>query len=191
MFEQLFLPAKFILSVNGQKRVPLPARPATCLKASYVRIPNYQRLSVRSRWPTALEKSYRISQPNSSVFLLLGMTSGEREALDGQEVGFKGLVELSVDEAFGPRDEALLQSIPKSQFPPGVKVGGQIEGRDEQGHSRAFTVLKIKGDQVMLDGNHPLAGQALRFSVQVLEVRAASEEEVAHGHAHGAHGHHH
>ena len=113
------------------------------------------------------------------------------EALDGQEVGFKGLVELSVDEAFGPRDEALLQSIPKSQFPPGVKVGGQIEGRDEQGHSRAFTVLKIKGDQVMLDGNHPLAGQALRFSVQVLEVRAASEEEVAHGHVHGAHGHHH
>ena len=52
-------------------------------------------------------------------------------------------------------------------------------------------MLKIKGDQVMLDGNHPLAGQALRFNVQVLEVRAASEEEVAHGHVHGAHGHHH
>jgi FKBP-type peptidyl-prolyl cis-trans isomerase SlyD len=113
------------------------------------------------------------------------------EALEGQEVGFKGLVELSADEAFGQRDEALLQSIPKSQFPPGVKVGGQIEGQDAQGQVRPFTVLKIKGDQVMLDGNHPLAGQALRFSVQVLEVRAASEEEIAHGHVHGAHGHHH
>ena len=113
------------------------------------------------------------------------------EALEGQESGFKGLVELSADEAFGPRDEALLQSIPKSQFPPGVKVGGQIEGQDAQGHTRPFTVLKIKGDQVMLDGNHPLAGQALRFNVHVLEVRAASEEEVAHGHVHGAHGHHH
>jgi FKBP-type peptidyl-prolyl cis-trans isomerase SlyD len=100
-------------------------------------------------------------------------------------------VELSADDAFGPRDEALLQSIPKSQFPPGVKVGGQIEGQDAQGQVRPFTVLKIKGDQVMLDGNHPLAGQALRFSVQVLEVRAASEEEIAHGHVHGAHGHHH
>jgi FKBP-type peptidyl-prolyl cis-trans isomerase SlyD len=70
-------------------------------------------------------------------------------------------------------------------------VGGQIEGHDAQGHTRVFTVLKIKGDQVMLDGNHPLAGQALRFNVQVLEVRAASEEEIAHGHVHGAHGHHH
>jgi FKBP-type peptidyl-prolyl cis-trans isomerase SlyD len=113
------------------------------------------------------------------------------EALEGQEVGFKVLVELSADDAFGQRDEALLQTIPKTQFPPGVKVGGQIEGQDAQGHSRAFTVLKIKGDQVMLDGNHPLAGQALRFQVQVIEVRAASEEEVAHGHVHGAHGHHH
>ena len=100
------------------------------------------------------------------------------EALDGQEVGFKGLVELSVDEAFGPRDEALLQSIPKSQFPPGVKVGGQIEGRDEQGHSRAFTVLKIKGDQVMLDGNHPLAGEDLTFDVEITESREASEQEL-------------
>jgi len=113
------------------------------------------------------------------------------EVLEGQEVGFKAQVELSAYDAFGPRDEALLQSIPKSQFPPGVKVGGQIEGQDAQGQVRPFTVLKIKGDQVMLDGNHPLAGQALRFSVQVLEVRAASEEEIAHGHVHGAHGHHH
>jgi FKBP-type peptidyl-prolyl cis-trans isomerase SlyD len=113
------------------------------------------------------------------------------EVLEGQEVGFKAQVELSAEDAFGPRDEALLQSIPKSQFPPGVKVGGQIEGQDAQGQVRPFTVLKIKGDQVMLDGNHPLAGQALRFSVQVLEVRAASEEEIAHGHVHGAHGHHH
>ena len=112
-------------------------------------------------------------------------------ALEGQEVGFKGTVELSADDAFGARDEALLQSIPKSQFPPGVKVGGQIEGQDAQGQTRPFTVLKIKGNQVMLDGNHPLAGQALRFSVQVLEVRAASSEEIAHGHVHGAHGHHH
>jgi len=113
------------------------------------------------------------------------------EALEGQEVGFKVLVELSADDAFGQRDESLLQSIPKTQFPPGVKVGGHIEGQDAQGHTRHFTVLKIKGDQVMLDGNHPLAGQALRFQVQVMEVRAASEEEVAHGHVHGAHGHHH
>jgi FKBP-type peptidyl-prolyl cis-trans isomerase SlyD len=100
-------------------------------------------------------------------------------------------LDLSVADAFGERDESLLQTIPKTQFPPGVKVGGQLEWRDANGQARAFTVVKIKGDKVILDANHPLAGQALRFSAQVLDVRAASEEEVAHRHVHGAHGHQH
>ena len=113
------------------------------------------------------------------------------EALQDQEAGFRATLDLTAEQAFGARDQALLQSIPKSEFPPGIKVGGQLEGRDANGNARAFTVLKIKGDQVFLDGNHPLAGQALRFSLQVLDVRAASEEEVAHGHVHGAHGHQH
>jgi len=52
-------------------------------------------------------------------------------------------------------------------------------------------VLKIKGDQVMLDGNHPLAGKALRVAAEVLGVRAATAEEITHGHVHGEHGHHH
>jgi FKBP-type peptidyl-prolyl cis-trans isomerase SlyD len=54
-----------------------------------------------------------------------------------------------------------------------------------------FNVVKIKGQQVMLDGNHPLAGKALRFALTVVSVRAASAEEIAHGHVHGAHGHQH
>jgi FKBP-type peptidyl-prolyl cis-trans isomerase SlyD len=98
---------------------------------------------------------------------------------------------LRPEEAFGVRDESLVTSIPKSQFPPGVKVGGTIQGRDDQGATHTFTVMKIKGDTVHLDGNHPLAGQTMHFTVKVLDVRAASDEEVAHGHAHGAHGHHH
>ena len=113
------------------------------------------------------------------------------EALIGQEAGYRVTLDLSVTDAFGERDESLLQTIPKTQFPPGVKVGGQLEGHDANGHARAFTVVKIKGDKVILDANHPLAGQALRFSAQVLDVRAASEEEVAHRHVHGAHGHQH
>lgn len=113
------------------------------------------------------------------------------EALEGQEAGFQTTIELQAEDAFGQRDEALLQTIPKTQFPPGVKVGGQLEGRDDQGNSIVFTVLKIKGPTVYLDGNHPLAGKALKFGLKVLEVRAASEEEIAHGHVHGAHGHHH
>jgi FKBP-type peptidyl-prolyl cis-trans isomerase SlyD len=113
------------------------------------------------------------------------------EALDGQEAGFKTVLQLAPEDAFGLRDESLVQTIPKSQFPPGVKIGGQLEGRGDDGRTHAFTVTKIKGDTVLLDGNHPFAGKTLRFSLTVTDVRAASEEEIAHGHVHGGHGHHH
>lgn len=112
-------------------------------------------------------------------------------ALEGQMPGFQTTLELQPQDAFGLRDESLVQTIPKSQFPPGVKVGGQLQGQGEDGHSHVFTVMKIKGDTVMLDGNHPLAGKALRFSVTVMSVRPATEEEIAHRHVHGEHGHHH
>ena len=112
-------------------------------------------------------------------------------ALEGQAVGFATTVELAPADAFGERDEALVQTIDKKDFPPGVKVGGTLRGVADGGHERIFTVVKIKGPQVVLDGNHPHAGKTLRFALQVLEVRAASPEEVAHGHAHGAHGHQH
>lgn len=113
------------------------------------------------------------------------------EALQGQEAGFQTVLALSAADAFGERDESLLQTIAKRDFPPGVKVGGQLQGTGEDGKELVFTVLKIKGDTVYLDANHPWAGKALRFSLKVLEVRAASAEEIAHRHVHGEHGHHH
>lgn len=113
------------------------------------------------------------------------------EALEGQLAGYQTTLELQAEDAFGLRDETLVQTIPKSQFPPGVKVGGQLQGRREDGQAQTFTVMKIKGDTVLLDGNHPLAGKALRFSIKVTEVRAATKEEMEHRHVHGAHGHHH
>ncbi len=113
------------------------------------------------------------------------------QALEGQGVGFATTVVLQPADAFGERDESLVQTIDKADFPPGVKVGGTLRGVAEEGGERVFTVVKIKGPQVFLDGNHPHAGKVLNFSVKVLDVRAASAEEVAHGHAHGAHGHHH
>lgn len=113
------------------------------------------------------------------------------EALEGQEVGFKLNMNLTPEDAFGVRDESLLTTISKKDFPPGIKVGGMMQGVNESGEEMVYTVLKIKGDQVMLDGNHPLAGASLRVAVQVLAIRAATPEEVAHGHVHGEHGHHH
>ncbi|MEI8171821.1 MAG: peptidylprolyl isomerase [Rhodoferax sp.] len=111
--------------------------------------------------------------------------------LDGQEPGFQTTLDLAPEDAFGLLDEGLVQTIPKSQFPPGVKVGGSLKGVGEDGQEQIFTVMKIKGDTVMLDGNHPFAGKTLRFSLVVTDVRVASEEEIAHRHVHGEHGHHH
>lgn len=112
-------------------------------------------------------------------------------ALEGQQKGFATTVVLQPADAFGERDESLVQTIAKADFPPGVKVGGTLRGVADDGHERIFTVVKIKGPQVIIDGNHPHAGKVLKFALQVLDVRAASAEEVAHGHAHGEHGHHH
>ena len=112
-------------------------------------------------------------------------------ALEGQAVGFATTVDLAVDEAYGPRDESLVRTIPKSEFPPGVKVGGMLRGANDRGEPQVFHVMKIKGQEVHLDGNHPLAGQALRFRCKVEAVRPATAEEIAHRHVHGGHGHHH
>lgn len=152
---------------------------------------------------TAVTIRYRISdasgklledgkEPNVYLHGGYGNTFPKVEAaLEGHEAGYQTSLELQPADAFGERNEALVQVIPKTQFPPGVKVGGQLEGRGEDGHTHVFTVVKIKGPEVHLDGNHPLAGKALRLSVTVVDVRAASAEEIAHGHVHGAHGHHH
>lgn len=113
------------------------------------------------------------------------------EALDGRLPGYEVVLQLQAEDAFGLRDEGLARTIPRSEFPPGVKVGGQLQGANDDGTEQVFTVMKIKGDTVFLDGNHPLAGRALRFRLKVVSVRAATEEEITHRHAHGAHGHHH
>ena len=116
---------------------------------------------------------------------------GIEAALDGQAAGYQATVTLAPEAAFGARDESLLRTIPKAEFPPGVKVGGQLRGRLDDGREHVFNVVKIKGPQVLLDGNHPWAGKALKFQLSVADVRAASEEEIAHRHVHGAGGHHH
>ena len=113
------------------------------------------------------------------------------EALEGREPGYQTTLALAAEDAFGVRDEDLMRTIPRSQFPPGVKVGGQLEGQGSDGRKQVFNVVKIKGDTVILDANHPLAGKALRFTLKVTDVRLASEEEIAHQHVHGEHGHHH
>lgn len=112
-------------------------------------------------------------------------------ALTEKNLGDSVQVDLSIDEAFGAIDDGLKRTIPKGEFPTGVKVGGQLRGANDQGEPQVYNVVKIKGPVVLLDGNHPLAGKALRFQATVTEVRPATPEEIAHRHVHGGHGHHH
>ena len=112
-------------------------------------------------------------------------------ALDGQVAGFATTLDLSAEDAFGEHKPELIRTIPKAEFPPGVKVGGRIQSVGHDGQPQVFNVVKIKGAEVHLDGNHPLAGQALRFDCKVQAVRAATAEEITHRHVHGEHGHQH
>lgn len=117
------------------------------------------------------------------------------EALEGQEAGFSTTIQVEPDDAFGEYDPALVKVEPRDRLPTPLEVGMQFEGMPDGSEDDEdvliFTVTDIAEGKVVLDGNHPLAGIALRFALDVAEVRAASEEEIMHGHVHGAHGHHH
>ncbi len=117
------------------------------------------------------------------------------EALEGKETGFETILHVEPEDAFGEYDAELVKIEPRNRLPTPLEVGMQFEGTpdetDEGQDALIFTVTDIADDKVVLDGNHPLAGIALRFDLNVTEVRVASDEEVAHGHVHGAHGHHH
>ncbi len=115
------------------------------------------------------------------------------EALDGQEAGFKADLHLEPQDAFGDYDADRVRVEARAKFPEPLEVGMRFEGvpEDDDEESEILTITDLTTDTVVLDANHPLAGTALRFAVEVLEVRAASDEEIEHGHAHGAHDHHH
>lgn len=117
------------------------------------------------------------------------------EALDGQETGFETQLQVEPEDAFGEYDANLVKIEPRNRLPTPLEVGMQFEGTpdegDEEQESLIFTVTDIADDKVVLDGNHPLAGIALRFGLNVADVRNATDEEIAHGHVHGPHGHHH
>jgi FKBP-type peptidyl-prolyl cis-trans isomerase SlyD len=113
-------------------------------------------------------------------------------ALEGKVAGDTVEVLMAPEDAFGEYDEELLRVEDREVFPAELEVGMQFEGQGESsGQVNIYTVTDITDDKVVVDGNHPLAGQALTFTCEVTHVRAADPHEIEHGHAHGAHGHHH
>jgi FKBP-type peptidyl-prolyl cis-trans isomerase SlyD len=114
------------------------------------------------------------------------------QALAGKAVGDSCRVKLEPEDAFGEYDAELLHLEPRSKFPADVAIGMRFEGRGvESGTKLVYTVTDVAQDKIVVDGNHPLAGRALQFACTVTAVRAATAEEIEHGHVHGAHDHHH
>ena len=106
------------------------------------------------------------------------------EALQGKAVGESVQVKLQPDEAFGDYDASLVQIEPRKDFPKELQVGMQFEGGPEDGGEDDFVIYRVTDvadDKVVLDGNHPLAGLAVRISLKVLDVRLATEEEIEQG----------
>ena len=113
-------------------------------------------------------------------------------ALQGKEVGHQMDITLEPDDAFGEYDADLLRVEPRERFPDALEVGMQFEGvpGEREDEARIYTITDITKDTVVVDANHPLAGERLWFKCVVKEVRGATPEEMQHGHVHGAHGVH-
>lgn len=119
--------------------------------------------------------------------------AGLEKALLGKQAGDEVNVSIEPEEAYGEYSAELITTLSRAMF-EGVdelEVGMQFHASGPDGGMQIVTIRDIDGDDVTVDGNHPLAGQRLTFQVKIVSVRDASAEEVAHGHIHGEGGHHH
>ncbi|MFK2900845.1 peptidylprolyl isomerase [Dyella jejuensis] len=117
---------------------------------------------------------------------------GLEKAMAGRAAGDQFKVDVAAAEGYGEHHPELMQELPREAFQgvEDIQPGMQFQGHGPQGVINV-TVTKVDDDKVHIDGNHPLAGQTLHFEIEITQVRVASEEEIAHGHVHGAGGHHH
>ncbi|MCU8002330.1 MULTISPECIES: peptidylprolyl isomerase [unclassified Shewanella] len=143
-----------------------------------------------------LEDSFD-SEPMLYLHGTENLIPGLEAALDGKSKGEKLDVTISAEEAYGPYHDGLRQAVPLEAFGDieDIVPGMRFIAETEMGQ-RPVQVMEVKDDVVIVDGNHPLAGQSLNFSVEIVDVREASAEEIAHGHIHaqggcGSHGHDH
>lgn len=138
------------------------------------------------------------SEENEPLAYIQGIGNliiGLEEALEGKAAGDKVKVSVAPDKGYGERSEDLVHIVPLSGFISGddedqLVEGMQVKVETNDGISIA-DVVKIDGDEVTLDLNHPLAGETLHFDVEIVDVRDATKQELEHGHVHGPGGHHH
>lgn len=118
---------------------------------------------------------------------------GLESALNQREVGDQLNVKVPPQEGYGERDEARVETVPRSMFAEDVDIepGMMFHAQSAQGDSITVTVVAVEDESVTIDANHALAGVELNFDVQVVGVREAEAVEIEHGHVHGPGGHHH
>lgn len=121
-----------------------------------------------------------------------GIIEGLEEALTGKKAGDKFDITITPDKAYGTRNDDLVEIVSKAEFDAGeeISVGKEFQYEDEDGTIHQVYITKIEGDDVTVDENHPMADKTLNFSIEVVGVREATEEELDHGHVHDAEGHH-
>jgi len=119
---------------------------------------------------------------------------GLEQALAGKQAGDTAVVTVQPEDAYGEYNEQLTQQVPRQMFgnvpEDQLVVGAQFQAQTNGG-VEIITIADVDGDMITIDANHPLAGETLTFDVKILDVRAATPEEIEHGHAHGPGGHHH
>lgn len=115
---------------------------------------------------------------------------GLEKELEAKRAGDKLNVTIEPTDAYGERDLEKIQKIPREMFPPDIDIqpGMSFRGQTGQGQTVLVTITAVESDQVVVDGNHPLAGMRLHFALEVVDVRDATDEEIAHGHLHGPDG---
>lgn len=136
------------------------------------------------------------SAPGEPLTYLHGegqIVPGLESALEGLSAGEKKQVVVGPGDGYGEHDPRGVQEVPRGAFPAEFdpQPGMELTAEGPNGEPVPFAVREVRPDAVVIDLNHPLAGKTLHFDVTVREVRAATPEEIAHGHAHGAHGHEH
>jgi FKBP-type peptidyl-prolyl cis-trans isomerase SlyD len=136
------------------------------------------------------------SEGDDLLFYLHGhdnIVPGLERKLSGRQVGEKLQVSVVAADGYGERDVRGEQKVPRDAFPNDMPLepGMQLATQDEDGNMIPLWVVKVEPQVVHIDMNHPLAGQTLHFDVEIKSVRAASAEELDHGHPHGPDGHHH
>ena len=130
------------------------------------------------------------SEPGEPLVYLQGheeIVPGLEKALEGKSKGDTLQVTVTADEGYGAYDPDGVEEVPRTEFPEGLELqaGGVLSATDPEGDEVDFFIKEVKGDTVVVDFNHPLAGKTLHFDVTVRDVRAATAEELEHGHAHG------